>query len=150
MKKTWKRIVLCACITGCIWAWGLISDRQKLREEILRLHVVADSDSAEDQAIKLRVRDAVLDSISQDLAQITDMEQARAYIRENLPKIQHCANETLRSLGCEDTAVATLKEEAFGTRHYETFSLPKHYEILFPWYIQALIRAWEIIPLKKF
>ena len=124
MKKIWKRIVLCACITGCIWAWGLISDRQKLRDEILRLHVVADSDSAEDQNIKLQVRDAVLDSISQDLAQITDMEQARAYIRENLPKIEAAANDCLEALGCGDTAVATLQEELFDTRVYDTFSLP--------------------------
>lgn len=124
MKKIWKRIVLCACITGCIWAWGLISDRQKLHDEILRLHVVADSDSAEDQAIKLRVRDAVLESISRDLAQVTDLDQARAYIRENLPKIEAAANACLEALGCGDTAVATLQEELFDTRVYDTFSLP--------------------------
>ena len=124
MKKIWKRIVLCACVAGCVWTWGLISDRQKLRDEILRLHVVADSDSCEDQTIKLRVRDAVLESISQDLAQITDMDQARAYIRENLPKIEGAANACLEALGCEDIAVATLGEELFDTRIYDTFSLP--------------------------
>lgn len=124
MKKILKRIVLCACISGCIWAWGLISDRQTLHDEILRLHVVADSDSEEDQAIKLRVRDAVIESISGDLQNIGDMDQARAYIRENLPKIQQAANDALSALGCEDTAVATLREEVFDTRVYDTFSLP--------------------------
>ena len=124
MKKILKRIVLCACISGCIWTWGLISDRQTLHDEILRLHVVADSDSEEDQAIKLRVRDAVIESISGDLQNIGDMDQARAYIRENLPKIQQAANDALSALGCEDTAVATLREEVFDTRVYDTFSLP--------------------------
>lgn len=124
MKKILKRIVLCACISGCIWAWGLISDRRTLHDEILRLHVVADSDSEEDQAIKLRVRDAVIESISGDLQNIGDMDQARAYIRENLPKIQQAANDALSALGCEDTAVATLREEVFDTRVYDTFSLP--------------------------
>ena len=124
MKKILKRIVLCACISGCIWAWGLISDRQTLHDEILRLHVVADSDSEEDQAIKLRVRDAVIESISGDLQNIGDMDQARDYIRENLPKIQQAANDALSALGCEDTAVATLREEVFDTRVYDTFSLP--------------------------
>ena len=124
MKKIMKRIALCACISGCIWAWGLISDRQTLHDEILRLHVVADSDSEEDQAIKLRVRDAVIESISGDLQNIGDMDQARAYIRQNLPKIQQAANDALSALGCEDTAVATVREEVFDTRVYDTFSLP--------------------------
>ena len=124
MKKILKRIVFCACLTGCIWVWGVISDRQMLNEELLRLHVVAASDSEEDQTIKLRVRDAVIESISEDLAKIRDMDLAKAYIEENLPKIQQAANDTLKALGCDDTAVATLKEEVFDTRYYDTFTLP--------------------------
>ena len=124
MKKTMKRIALCACVAGLIWAWGLIQNRQTLNENILRLHVVADSDSPEDQGIKLKVRDAVLDSISEDLRNVRDMDQASAYIRENLPKIEAAANDCLEALGCSDTAVATLKEEVFDTRVYDTFSLP--------------------------
>ena len=124
MKKMCKRLVLCACISACIWGWNLVSDRQKLNEELIRLHVVADSDSEEDQAIKLRVRDAVLESISADLEKIGDVESARGYIRENLPKIEQAANACLEALGCEETAAATLQQELFDTRVYETFSLP--------------------------
>ena len=124
MKKILKRILLCALISGCFWCWGVISDRQTLNEELLRLHVVAASDSQEDQAIKLRVRDAVIHSISQDLEKITDVEAAKQYIQENLPKIQKTANDTLKALGCTDEAVATLKEEVFDTRFYDTFTLP--------------------------
>ena len=124
MKKIMKRIVLCFCAAVLIWAWGLIRNRQTLNENILRLHVVADSDSSEDQAIKLKVRDAVIASISEDLRNVGDMDQARLYIRENLPKIQQAANDCLKALGCEDSAVASLKEEVFDTRFYETFSLP--------------------------
>ena len=124
MKKIMKRIVLCAVLSAGIWTWGILADRQTLNEELLRLHVVADSDSAADQNIKLKVRDAVIDSISADLANIADISQARCYIEENLPKIQQVANDTLKALGCGDTAVATLKEEIFDTRFYDTFTLP--------------------------
>ena len=124
MKKLWKRIVLCACISGCFWGWGVVADREKLNEELIRLHVVASSDSEEDQSVKLRVRDAVIESLSEDLARIGDIDQARAYIEENLPKIQQTANDCLRALGCEESAVATLKQEVFGTRFYDTFALP--------------------------
>lgn len=102
----------------------MISDREKLNAELIRLHVVANSDSDADQTIKLRVRDAVVESLRSAMGDVTDIDQARAYIRENLPKIQQTANETLKALGCDETAVATLKEEVFDTRYYDTFTLP--------------------------
>lgn len=124
MKKALKRIALCACFAACFWTWGLMGDRQTLNEELLRLHVVANSDNSQDQAIKLRVRDAVIESISEDLAKIGDIETAKAYIRENLPKIQQAANAILVALGSEPTAQVTLQQEVFDTRVYDTFTLP--------------------------
>ena len=124
MRKILKQVMLCACVSALFWGWGLVADRQKLNEELIRLHVVAESDSQEDQAVKLRVRDAVIGSISEDLAKIADIDQAKQYIREKLPKIQQVANETLRALGCDETAIATLREEVFDTRVYDTFTLP--------------------------
>lgn len=124
MRKIWKQVVLCACFCAGCWTWGVVADRQKLNEELIRLHVVASSDSQEDQAVKLRIRDAVIESISEDLSKITDIDLAKQYIREKLPKIQQVANDTLRALGCDETAIATLKEEVFDTRYYDTFTLP--------------------------
>lgn len=124
MKKLIKQIVLCACIAGCIWTWSVFSDREKLNEELIRLHVVANSDSPQDQKIKLQVRDAVVQSLSDAMADIADIDQARAYISENLPKIERVANDTLKALGCEETALVSLKEELFDTRYYDTFTLP--------------------------
>ncbi len=124
MKKTLKRIAICACFATLAWCWGLYSDRQTLNEELLRLHVVASSDSEEDQRIKLLVRDAVIDSISEDLEKISDFDAAEAYIRENLPKIERVANDVMDSLGCKDRAQVSLRNEVFDTRVYDTFTLP--------------------------
>ena len=124
MKKVLKRIVLCAAVAGIFWLWGVIAQREQLNENLIRLHVVANSDSEEDQAIKLRVRDAVVESLSEAMADIGDMDQARAYIEENLPKIQQTANEALKALGCDENAVASLQKEVFDTRYYDTFTLP--------------------------
>ena len=104
--------------------WGLIQDREALREGLIRLHVVANSDSREDQQVKLQVRDAVLESIREALTDATEPEAARAYLRENLPKIQQAANNVLQALGREPDARVSLKEEVFDRRDYETFSLP--------------------------
>ena len=124
MRKVCKRIAMCFLFAACIWIWGVIADRESLNEELIRLHVVANSDSEEDQMVKLRVRDAVVESLREDMAKITDFELARAYIEENLPKIQQTANDCLEILGYEGNAVATLGEEAFDTRYYDTFTLP--------------------------
>ena len=124
MKKGWKRIGFCLLLVTLVWTAGLIFDRQTLHNELIRLHVVANSDSTEDQEIKLRVRDAVTESLEAALADIASVEEAEAYIRENLPKIRETANQVLREAGIDQEAIVALCEEAFDTRHYDTFSLP--------------------------
>ena len=124
MEKVLKRVLLCAVLAAGIWGWSVVRDQQKLESTLIRLHVVANSDSLEDQAIKLRVRDAVLLSLQQAMAQVADRQEAYAYLEENLQKLQHTANEALKALGCQDHAVATLCREAFDTRVYDTFTLP--------------------------
>ena len=124
MKKMCKRILLCTVIAACVWGWSILCDRQMLNEQLIRLHVVANSDSAQDQQIKLRVRDAVVESFSDAMADFQDISQARAYIEENLPKIQKTANDALEALGCDCEAVVSLGQEVFGTRFYDTFKLP--------------------------
>lgn len=119
-----KQFVICIFIAAIFWGSALILDRKQLNEELIRFHVVANSDSAEDQAVKLQVRDAVIASLQRDLEKVSDVTEARTYLRENLPKIQRIANETLRSAGFDCETVVTLGKEAFDTRIYDTFSLP--------------------------
>ena len=124
MRKLVRRIVLCFLLASFFWCGALIRDRQLLRQELIRFHVVAASDSGEDQAVKLRVRDAVLDSMQQELRNIGDMAQAKAYLRENLPRIRDIANRVLTQAGFPPDAAVTLCPEAFDTRVYDTFALP--------------------------
>jgi len=81
MRKGLKRVGLCFIIAAVFWCGTLIGDRQRLHEELIRLHVVANSDSEEDQALKLNVRDAVTESLQKSMADIKDVEQAKAYNR---------------------------------------------------------------------
>lgn len=124
MKKAMKRIGICLMAALAVWGGTLLADRQRLNEELIRLHVVANSDSREDQEIKLQVRDAVIESLEADLKSLGDVEQAKAYLQENLPKIQAVANQTLKKAGYSGDAVVSLCKEAFDTRDYDTFSLP--------------------------
>ena len=124
MRKLWKQVLFCALISAFFWGAALLSDRKALNEGLIRFHVVANSDSEQDQAVKLRVRDAVLESIQEDLKQVGNIDQARDYLQENLPKIQSVAEQTLQSLGVDAGAVVSLTKEAFDTREYDTFRLP--------------------------
>lgn len=124
MKKLIRRIAFCLLLTALVWCGTLIADRQRLNEELIRLHIVANSDSAEDQSLKLQVRDAVTESLQKSLANVADVGQARAYVEDNLPKLQELANSVLRSAGCTEEAVVSLCREAFDTRYYDTFTLP--------------------------
>ena len=119
-----KRLGICFLIAALVWTGGLIADRARLRRELIRLHVVAASDSQEDQTIKLRVRDAVVESLQKAMTDIADVEQAKAYIRDNLPKIQSIANQVLTACGVEADAVVSFTKETFDTRYYDTFTLP--------------------------
>jgi len=124
MGKSLKRIGICLLIAGIVWLAEVISNKQTLQQELIRLHVVAASDSEADQALKLQVRDAVVSSLRENMDRIEDPEQARAYLQENLPKLEALANRVLRDAGIGDTATVSLQPEEFATRYYDTFTLP--------------------------
>ena len=124
MRKILKRMGICLLIPVICWGILLIRDKQTLRQELIRLHVVASSNTDEDQALKLRVRDAVVESLQENMQNATDMAQAKAYLQENLSKIEALANRVLQEAGCDDRAVVSLQPEEFATRVYDTFTLP--------------------------
>ena len=124
MRKLWKRVMICVLVALFFRCGTLIADRQILREELIRLHVVAASDSAADQTVKLQVKDAVVEYLQSAMTDIADVEMAKEYLQRNLPKIQRVANDALLRLGVEPDAVVTFCREEFGKRVYDTFTLP--------------------------
>ena len=124
MKKCLRRMMICGLAVSIVWGLHLIADRKKLNDGLIRFHVVANSDSEEDQAIKLKVRDAVLESIQTDLQMLADVSEAKEYLQENLPKLQFLVDQTLEDLGFLGASTISLCKERFDVRHYDTFSLP--------------------------
>ena len=124
MKRQLKRIGWVALTVACIWLWGIVTDSGDLRENLLRLHVVGASNSEEDQAVKLQVKDAVLGSLEEGLRDMTDPQAAYDYVARMLPQVEAAANRALAVAGFSETVEVSLTEEAFPTREYDTFSLP--------------------------
>lgn len=124
MRKIAKLISTLLLLAAAFYLGTVASDREALSENLIRLHVVADSDSAEDQAIKLQVRDAITAKLETVMDDLPDLETAKAYLQEHLPELEKIANDTLKAAGNGCQAVVTLAKEAFPTREYDTFTLP--------------------------
>ena len=107
-----------------VYMRSVAMDKKQLSEDLLRLHVVAASDSEADQAVKLAVRDAVLEQVDKLTAGAETAEEVKAILNENRELLENAANETLMVQGFEYQAAVTLTREAFPVREYDTFSLP--------------------------
>lgn len=124
MKKLLKLVCLLLLVAGAFYFGTVVSDKMQLKESVIRLHVVADSDSTEDQAVKLQVRDALIAQLDGALGDFRDLESAKLWLEQQLPELEKTANEVLRQAGSDCTAQITLGKEAFPTREYDTFTLP--------------------------
>ena len=120
-KRIFSLIFISTLALGLLSCAYLQTQQRQLAAKLVRLHVVANSDSPSDQAIKLRVRDAVLAAAEPMLGSADDPEAALA---AELPALEHAAAEMLRDLGRDEPVSVTLQNERFPTRDYETFSLP--------------------------
>ena len=124
MRKAMSSLVLCGVIYAAFWMMSICSDRYYLDQEVIRMHIVANSDSELDQNIKFQVRDAVCRSIASDLDRIQNTEEALEYLRNNLSKLRNIANQVLEEAGVDMEATVSLGKEVFTTREYDTFRLP--------------------------
>ena len=123
MRKIAK-LLLTSLLLVAFWIVDVVHDRQTLSNDLIRLHVVANSDSEEDQTIKLRVRDAVTGYLQEKMSHITDKDAAMALLQQHIDRLTELANQVLTELGVSDRAEITLTKETFPTRQYDTFTLP--------------------------
>ena len=101
-----------------------VHGESEIYSQTLRLHVLANSDSEEDQALKLEVRDAILAVSEPLLSACGTREEAEAAVRENLPLLEQTAKDVLAAHGRADAVRAELSEEVYPTRNYEAFCFP--------------------------
>lgn len=111
-------------MAALVWFGGLMADRAMLNDHIIRLHVVANSDSEEDQELKLQVKDAVVSQLNGIMESLPDAKEAKQWIQQNVGELETYVNELIAQAGSTAKATVSLAKEAFETREYETFSLP--------------------------
>ncbi len=97
---------------------------ENIRENVLRLHVIAASDSEEDQKLKLKVRDTLLKEGADLFDGSVNIENAIGKIQPKLGYLESCAEKTVRDEGFDYDVNVTLSREFFTTRTYDTVTLP--------------------------
>lgn len=123
MEKTLKRweaaALLAVSIVLCTATWAQ-ARQNSVSSKLVRLHVVAVSDDGLEQAIKLRVRDAVLEYLEAELTGVGNAEEAKAVIAADMDGIARAAASA--AAGREVTV--SLGRENYPTREYEGMTLP--------------------------
>ena len=95
-----------------------------LADRVVRLHVLANSDSEEDKALKLRVRDQVLSQAEQLLTGTADRAEAEKVLARALPDLKETAASVIAAEGYDYDVEVRLEETAFPTKEYDGFALP--------------------------
>ena len=103
---------------------GFSAQCAALEENIVRLHVIANSNDEADQAVKLRVRDAVLREAEQWYGDAEDFDTAVTALCTHLESLEAAANSVLKAENLPYCAKAEICEMYFPTRTYESFKLP--------------------------
>lgn len=124
MKRFLKLLAVLALLTAALNLHRTERTLRTLEQGVIRLHILADSDSLEDQTKKLRVRDALLEASSEWLTGCEGAGECYAVLTEKLPRIEQTAAAVLREDGCSDGVRATLGTAEFPARRYGRVTLP--------------------------
>lgn len=109
-------LVLCVFYSG--------STQKEIADSVLRLHIIANSDSPSDQAMKLKVRDAILEHMNTRYPNGASREEASKYLKTNLNEIKSIASEVLQKNGSNKAVDAKYGVFPFPTKEYGNLSLP--------------------------
>ena len=126
MKKDRKIFTLLTLTVLCALVLGLfpVSGEEKLYDSVVRLHVLANSDSDVDQALKLKVRDRIIEVTEDIFSQAKSKEEAEALARLALSMIEDEAKQVVEESGFDYPVTVTLGQEDYPERDYEGLKFP--------------------------
>lgn len=128
-KKFFKKdIAVALCLSFilsiCFSLAGFNSKCQNLRDNILRLHILANSNSSADQAIKIKVRDAILEKADWLYSKSKTKEDAICITKENISLLKNTAEEQIKQSNKNYNVKIEIGKSYFNTREYDDFTLP--------------------------
>ena len=128
MNKNWKKgiffLLLFLAVMPMIHMYREQRMQKEIAEKILRFHVIANSDSREDQELKLKVRDAVGFYMKDQMKEVTNRKDAEETANANLKKIEKVAEDVIAKEGRSYTVNAFIGPVDFPVKTYGAYSFP--------------------------
>lgn len=122
--RRWELALLFGVAFAMLFGLYLDGAQASLRDKVVRLHVIANSDSEADQALKGKVRDRILELAESYYAPGDDLATAEAKLSAHLEDLAHAGEEVVRQEGYSYPVTATIEDTWFPTKQYEDFALP--------------------------
>lgn len=116
--------LLIGLTAAVLWGGWSVQAQRELADKVVRLHILANSDSEADQALKLQVRDAVLARAEELLVPSDGRQEAEMALRDHLAELTALAQTTIAAEGYDYSVRTELANTVFPTREYEDFRLP--------------------------
>ena len=123
MKKITAAFFIALIMTAAVTSYS-DAVHGDLENNLIRLHIIADSDDADAQSVKLKVRDAVINEVGERLKS-ADIDEGREKITGSLDEIERIADETLSENGCTYTSRAEYGKFYFPRKEYDGITLPE-------------------------
>ncbi|MDO4540602.1 MAG: stage II sporulation protein R [Syntrophomonadaceae bacterium] len=120
----YRNLTVMVLALGIILCGAAAQQSGSVYAKVLRLHVQANSDSVRDQALKLEVRDAVVEYMREELASAEDLREAEALARAHRDEITACAVRTLAENGCHEPVAVYIGGDNFPEKAYGDLVLP--------------------------
>lgn len=134
MKKLYKiSMILVVGILAFSAAYQYRSKslQQNIAKRILRFHVIANSDTKEDQALKLKIRDSIGGYLQEQLKGVDSLEECEAVVNDNLAQIEDCARTVMEQEGYDYPVEAMVANVDFPVKTYGMYTFPAgNYEAL--------------------
>ncbi len=127
LKKLLTILALSLAFAGMMAVAPFYDSCRDLSDDVLRVHILPNSNSAVDQELKLRVRDRVLRDCSAYYDGCEDKEEAMRITRDHLGEIERSAQQEVRACGFDYPVHAEVLKMYFNTRYYEGFTMPAGY-----------------------
>ena len=122
--RTWELALMCGVLIAVTAGSWLGQEQKELAGSVIRFHVIANSDSEADQALKLAVRDRVLARAEEIYPENATLAQAQAALEGNLNLLAAAGREVVEEQGYDYPVAAALEDCWFPTKEYGGFALP--------------------------
>ncbi len=133
-------IVLILCLVSVISLFGCESKRigqydnkieieelnyDTIKDKLIRFHVIANSDTDEDQALKLKVRDVIIDELSNRMENIESLEEAKSILEKSIEEVNLIAKDVIEKNNYDYSVKTMLSNENFPDKIYGDYLFPQ-------------------------